>query len=271
MKTRHLAGSGIGILLLTAAALATANTRRDDEDFTADVADIPSQELKAADDAEKRYFLIGPKKDAKEPAEGFGLVLILPGGDGSADFLPFVKRIYKNALSDRYVAAQPVAVKWTDGQQIVWPTKTVPVDKMKFTTEDFLDAVIADVAKKHKLDRERIFTLSWSSSGPAAYAASLREKGGVTGSFVAMSVFNPKYLPPLEGAKGHAYYLYHSEEDRVCPYRMAKQAEGKLTANGAKVHLETYGGGHGWRGNVFGDIREGVEWLEKNHAKAGKP
>jgi predicted esterase len=274
MKTTRTVGLKVGTLLLTATVLAAAGRQTvagQDEDPRADVADIPSQELKAAGDADKRYFLIGPKKDAKAPAAGFGLVLILPGGDGSADFHPFVKRIYKNALPDGYVAAQPVAVKWADGQQIVWPTKANPVDGMKFTTEEFVDAVSADAAKRHKIDREKVFTLSWSSGGPAAYAASLREKGGVTGSFVAMSVFNPKFLPPLSGAKGHAYYLYHSEEDRVCPYRMAKQAEEKLTAKGAKVRLETYEGGHGWGGNVFGDIRAGIEWLEKNHARAARP
>jgi predicted esterase len=79
-----------------------------------------------------------------------------------------------------------------------------------------------------------------------------------------MSVFNPEFLPPLKGAKGHAYYLYHSEEDGVCPYRMAEEAKNSLTENGAKVRLETYEGGHGWRGDFYDDIRKGVEWLEKN-------
>jgi RNA polymerase sigma factor (sigma-70 family) len=241
------------------------------EDPLADVADVPAQELRAAGDADKRYYLLGPKKDAKPPAEGYGLLVILPGGDGGADFHPFVKRIYKNALSDQYVAAQLVAPRWTADQQIVWPTKTNPVAKMKFSTEEFVEAVIEDVAKKRKLDRKRVFTLSWSSSGPAAYAASLQDKRSVTGSFVAMSVFNPRFLPPLKGAKGHAYYLYHSPADRVCPYRMAEQAKNSLAANGAKVRLETYEGGHGWRGNVYDDIRNGVDWLEKNREKAGTP
>jgi RNA polymerase sigma factor (sigma-70 family) len=242
-----------------------------DEDPLADVADIPSQELQAAGDADKRYFLIGPKKDTKPPAEGYGLLVVMPGGDGSADFHPFVKRIYKNALPDGYLAAQPVAFKWTDDQKIVWPTKTNSVPRMKFGTEEFVDVVIEDVAKKHKIDRARVFSLSWSSSGPAAYATSLRNKHGVKGSFIAMSVFNPKFLPPLKGAKGHAYYLYHSPEDRVCPYRMAEQAKTGLADNGAKVRLETYEGGHGWRGNVYDDIRRGVEWLEKNREKASRP
>ena len=247
------------------------NRPKQAENPSADVADIPSQELQAAGDTNKHYLLIGPKKNTKPPAEGYGLVVIMPGGDGSADFHPFVKRIYKNALSDGYLAAQPIAVQWAKNQQIVWPTKTTPVAKMKFGTEEFVDAVIEDVAKKHKLDRTRVFSLSWSSSGPAAYATSLRNNRSVVGSFIAMSVFNPKFLPALTEAKGHAYYLYHSQQDRVCPFRMAEQAKNSLSENGAKVHLETYEGGHGWRGNVYGDIRNGIEWLEKNQEKAGRP
>ena len=241
------------------------------EDPLADVADIPSQEVAAAGDSHKRYMLIGPKKNAKPPAEGFGLVVIMPGGDGSAAFHPFVKRMYKNALSDQFLAAQPVAFKWSPDQQIVWPTRANPVTRMKFSTEEFLESVIDDVATKHKVDRTRVFSLSWSSSGPAAYAASLQEKHVVTGSFIAMSVFKPELLPPLKYAKGHAYYLYHSPQDRICPVRMAEAARTSLTENGAKLHLETYEGGHGWRGDIFGDIRKGIEWLEENRANAAMP
>jgi predicted esterase len=237
------------------------------EDPLADVADIPSQELQADGDANKRYFLIGPKKKTNPPAKGYGLLVIVPGGDGSADFHPFVKRICKYALSDGYLAAQPIAVQWTFNQEIVWPTKSNPVAKMKFSTEEFIESVIEDVARKHQLDRTRVFTLSWSSSGPAAYAAALRNPRSVRGSFIAMSVFNPKLLPPLKQAKGHAYYLYHSQQDRVCPYRMAEQAKNRLAENGAKVRLETYAGGHGWRGAVYPDIRNGIEWLERNQEK----
>jgi predicted esterase len=236
-----------------------------------DVADVPSQEVQAAGDADKRYFLIGPKKDARQLEKGYGLLVILPGGDGSADFHPFVKRIYKNALPDTYLAVQPIAIKWTPDQKIVWPTTTNKVAKMKFSTEEFVDAVIQDAATKHKLDPTRVFTLSWSSSGPAAYAVSLRNKNRVKGSFIAMSVFNPRFLPALKEAKGHAYHLYHSPDDRVCPYRMAENAKTSLSDNGAKVRLDTYEGGHGWRGDIYNDIRRGVEWLEKNQEKESKP
>lgn len=230
-----------------------------------DLADIPARDLTIGKDKNKRYFLIGPKKEAEAPKEGFGLVVILPGGPGTADFHPFVKRIYKNSVPEGYVVAQPVAVKWTDDQEIVWPTAKVKAEEMKFTTEEFIESVIDDVAAKHKLDPRKVFTLSWSSSGPAAYAASLSSKK-ITGSFVAMSVYKPRELPHLKQAKGHAYYLYHSEDDRLCPYRMAEAAEKELKELGAKVTLQTYDGGHGWRGPLWEDIRTGLDWLEKNHA-----
>ena len=231
-----------------------------------DVAGVPAEDLKAGKDENKRYFLIGPAKDAKPPKEGFGLIVVLPGGPGTAAFLPFVKRIFKNAAPEGYVVAQLVAVKWKDDQEIVWPTKLVKAEGMKFTTDAFIDAVISDVSGRHKIDKERVFTLSWSSSGPAAYAASLTSKK-VTGSLIAMSVFNPKFLPDLKKAKGRGYYLYHSMEDRVCPFRMASQAEKELTKAGARVKLVEYEGGHGWRGDVYGSIRDGIHWLEKNHGK----
>ncbi len=232
-----------------------------------DVADVPSQDLKAGGDDNKRYFLIGPAKDAKAPAQGYGMVVVLTGGDGSAGFHPFVKRIFKHALGSEYLVAQPVAVKWTAEQVVVWPTQRLKAKEMKFSTEAFVEAVIQDAAKKHKIDRGKTFVLAWSSGGPAAYAISLQEPRIVSGSFIAMSVFRPDWLPPLKTAKDQAYFLYHSPDDRVCPYRMAEQAVKALEENGAKVKLQTYDGGHGWRGPLYQHIQEGIDWLDKNRAK----
>ena len=168
-----------------------------------DVADVLSKKLQAGNDPNKKYFLIH-RGDAREPPqEGFRLLVVLPGGDGSESFHPFVKRIYRHALPEGYLVAQPVAVKWTSGQRIVWPHKKTKVSRMRFTTEEFVEAVIADVRKHHKINGRHVFTLSWSSSGPAAYAASLQRKKSITGSYVAMSVFKKKFLPPLTRAKGH--------------------------------------------------------------------
>src|SRR5262245_52726629 len=106
----------------------------DDDD---DVKDVSSLDLKAGKDEKKRYFLVGPVKGAKEPENGFGLVVVMPGGARSADFHPFVKRIYKNSIPGGYVVAQPVAVKWNDMQEVVWPTAKDKdkIEGLKFTTE----------------------------------------------------------------------------------------------------------------------------------------
>jgi predicted esterase len=52
---------------------------------------------------------------------------------------------------------------------------------------------------------------------------------------------------------------------------MAEQAKKDLAANGAKVSVETYKGGHGRQGNTFRDIRKGIDWLEENREKGGGP
>ncbi|HEY7327447.1 MAG TPA: hypothetical protein VH592_07405 [Gemmataceae bacterium] len=237
------------VLLAAFVNLAGSSVQEDD------VADIPSQDLRAGKDARKRYFLVGPMKHRKPPNPGFRLLVVLPGGPGSADFHPFVKRIYKYAVPEGYLVAQPVAPDW-----IVWPTR-----KDLFSAETFIDAVIEDVSKRHKLDTEFVFTLSWSSSGPAAYAISLSSKK-VTGSFIAMSVFKPDQLPPLETAKEHGYFLFHSPDDQVCPFAMAERAARDLKEHGAKVNLTTYRGKHGWQAGLYQSMRAGIGWLEENHS-----
>lgn len=227
----------------------------------ADVADIPSAELLAGGDTNKRYFLIGPRGGAQAPREGFKLAVVLPGGDGGAAFNPFVRRIVKGALGPEWIAAQPVACKWSERQQIVWPTAKNPAAGQKFTTEEFVEAVIADMKRRQKVNPACIVTLGWSSSGPAAYAISLGKKKSVTGAYVAMSVFRPEWLPPLAGARGQKFFIDHSPQDRVCPYAMAQAAIEALRKSGARVEAETYEGGHGWRGDVFGRIHKGMAWL----------
>jgi len=238
-------------------------------DPAADVADVPLEERKAGDDPRKRYLLIGPAAGTAVPEEGYRLLILLPGGDGSAEFRWFAQRIAKNALPSGYLVAELVAVSWTPEQfqQVVWPTIAHKMPQAGFPTEEFVDAVINDVAQTKKVDPRFVFTLGWSSGGPPVYATSLRSGTRVTGSFVAMSVFRPGELPPLVYAKGHTYYLYHSPDDSLCPYQMAEEAAEKLQTNGATVKLATYDGGHGWRGPVYDDIRTGIDWLEETQSR----
>ncbi len=133
---------------------------------------------------------------------------------------------------------------------------------MRFSTEEFVADVLGDIGQTYELDERFIFSLSWSSSGPAAYAISLEPGTRVTGSFVAMSVFKPAQLPPLANAEGQAYFILHSPDDFI-PIRMAEEARDALQESDARVELVTYAGGHGWRGDVYGNLRRGIRWLEQ--------
>lgn len=244
------------------------------EDRGADVADIASKEIelavetkgapKAANAPAQTYFLIGPRKNARKPAKGYALLLVLPGGDGSRAFHPFIKRIFKRALGPDFIAAQLVAPAHAMAAQVVWPTAGTPGLRGVPATEEFVDAVVADVAARLPIDRTRVYLMAWSSSGPAAYAISLRRTKSVTGFFISMSVFQPRRLPPLDEAKGEAYVIEHSPGDKVCPFAMAEDAETRLTAAGAKVKFVRTSGDHGWSGDVYGRIRAGCAWLDEN-------
>jgi len=218
----------------------------------------------------RSYFLIGPRAGAEKPAAGYGLVVVLPGGNGGRTFHPFVKRIYQHALGADWIVAQPIAVAWARSKSLVWPTQKDAIPGQVLGTEVFVEDVISDVAKRHTIDPSRVLLLTWSSGGPAAYAISLQKRKSITGFFIAMSVFKPAQLPPPREARDEAYFLLHSPDDAVCPYRMAQEAEATLKKVGARVEFQSYDGGHGWRGNVYGMLRQGFQWLDEHHSAPDK-
>lgn len=259
--------NSITCALLTAAILlASAASSIRASDVPPDIADMQVHDLRAGGDEKKRFFVI--HKPTPPPDQGWRTLFVLPGGSGDARFQPFVTRIAKNALPEGYLVVELVAPVWTAAQarDIVWPNDQSGVPEMKFSTTDFFLAVRAEVGKAHKLDTRYSFTLTWSSSGMSGYALSLLPKAGVTGTFVAMSVFHPSALPSLTAAKGHPYFLYHSPQDFIA-IAHPQAARDALQKAGATVELQTYEGGHGWRGSIFGDIRHGIEWLEEQKSK----
>jgi predicted esterase len=232
----------------------------------ADIASVPALDLQIGDDPMKRYFLIGLPTNAPSTAGPYRLLLVLPGGAGSADFTPFVRRIYKNALNERWLIAQLVAPMWDEQQKqmVVWPSKAMPYANAKFTTEEFADAVITDAKKRARVDTNQVFALAWSSGGPAVYAMAARDDSPLTGAFVAMSVFLRGENASVSNAKGKSFYLLQSPDDRVTRFEQAEKARDALVAAGARVHLQSYAGGHGWRGPVWPMMREGIKWLEND-------
>jgi predicted esterase len=236
-------------------------------DLPPHLADMQVQEHNAGGDERKRYFLI--RRPVATPAEGWRTLFVLPGGSGDAEFRTFVVALTKFALPETYQTMQLVAPVW-DAQQAkenVWPTDKLKSPAVKFSTLDFFLAARADVEKSQPVDPRYVFTLTWSSSGTNGYLLSLTPKAGVTGSFIAMSVFHPQLLPSLQAAKGRPYFIYHSPMDFI-PFAQAEAARDALKKAGAAVELVSYSGGHGWTGDTMPDIRKGITWLEEHVAPA---
>lgn len=230
-------------------------------EISADLADVPALDLRIADDEKKRYFLIGNVGTPTPRPVGRRVLVVMPGGDGSAAFSPFIRRIYQRTLNDEWVIAQIVAPKWGRKQTVVWPTQSQPFPSARFTTEQLVDDVIDDVAARCVIDPNEVYVLAWSSSGPPAYAIALRDKPRIAGSFIAMSVFNAgEYSKPVT-TPAHGFYLLQSPEDKVTRFKHAEAAREFLASLGAKVELKQYAGGHGWHGRPFEMLSEGVKWL----------
>lgn len=251
--------------LATSATLSAAPSEAEDPEL----ADVSSEDRRIGGNAKQRYFLIGAK-ESKAPAEGHSLLIVLPGGDASAEFNPFVRRLFKYTLDENWLVVQAVAPRWSKQQaeQLVWPTELDPHKSAKFSTEKFLQAIIDDVQAKSKINPKKIFLLGWSSGGPPCYAMALRKGSPVTGAFVAMSIFNQKELPPLENGEHKRFYLLQSPDDRVTKFFFAEKASQALKGAGAQVHLERYAGGHGWQGPVWQMIGDGVGWLAESDDRA---
>ena len=242
-------------LIASLFALALAPTTRAGDDDLVPVKGQPQQ----------KYYLIGAGGADKD--KPLGLLLVMPGGDGSAEFHNFVKSI-QGSLPDGYLVAQLVAVESKNEKQVVWPTEKLKDPKQTFSTQQFIENVVKEVQAKHKLDEARIFTLGWSSSGSAAYSSVLTPKSPVKGAIVAMSVFQPGVLPDLAAAKGKRFVILHASGDKLVPIRIAQTAEKRLTAAGADVQFVQMAGGHGWQDDPLGRVSAAVEWLQEGAVKA---
>lgn len=242
-------------------ALATAQEREAP-------ADKPPPPRSLENDPQQQFYLHPAR--GKPAKTGHGLLVVLPGGDGSADFHGFVKNIAAHAVPADYVVVQLIAPAHKRSAELVWPKRKDDVAEVKLATEDAVSAVIALAGKEHKIDPRRVFVLAWSSGGPPTYALSVDPASPVRGALVAMSVFHKNEVKPIDGAKGRAFYVLHSPQDFIA-LDHAKTAVKELERGGAKTKLVTYEGGHGWHGDVFGNIAAGVKWLEDNASEGKKP
>ena len=68
-----------------------------------------------------------------------------------------------------------------------------------------------------------------------------------------MGKVKPELMPPLAGAQARSFYILHSPDDFIA-MSFPRDAEKLLRESGALVHLQTYEGGHGWHGDIMGQV-----------------
>lgn len=219
--------------------------------------------------ARSAWFLIPPTA-ATAPAKGYGLLVVLPGGDGSREFLPWVENAVHAQLPGDFATALVVAPRWAEDQKIVWPTVASRVPGMDYSTEEYVRAVVADAGSALPIDPQRVLLLAWSSGGPAAYATLLAGDSPFAGAYVAMSIWPKVDAAALARAKGQRFVLDQSPQDEVTKFHHARRAHAALTDAGAHVRISTYRGGHGWQDLPLPRLKAGFAWL-LGREPAGKP
>ncbi len=244
------------LLALVSAALLPAGASAQ-----SDIDGVASTRHTVGGNERQSYFLINAAPTEPAPENGYGLLVVLPGGDGSAEFNPFVQRIAMYAAPAGFLVVQPVAPRWAEDQFIIWPSERAPVKDQQFTTEQFIAAVLDDVRAAHEVDEDRLLLMGWSSSGPVVYNMLCAEQTPFDGFYVCMSVFKPDQMPPIENARSRRVVIEHSPDDRTCPPDLAEKARDDLTAAGAKVRFVTYAGGHGWRGALYPRMKAAFAFL----------
>lgn len=223
-----------------------------------DVKAIPSASFLVGEDPKKRYFVSGKI----EPGKTKNVLVVMPGGDGSPEFHPFIKRIQMNVLDENWIVVQPIAPRWdNNGDRVVWPSEGVPYAAAKFPMETFLDGMFDELRTRHKLNVGKTYMLGWSSSGPAIYSYAAHGKHTIDGAFVAMAVFNPGFFGDAKTLNVKRFYLLHSPQDFI-KMSHPEAAKAKLEAMKIPVTLTTYEGGHGWHGPVFDMIARGMDFLK---------
>lgn len=213
-------------------------------------------------DANKRW-IFHPPLGQTQPSKGWGLLIVMPGGDGSIGFTPFVGDTIRSQAGEDYAVIQLIAppIVGDGNNAIVWPREVAKDARVDFTMEPIWRASIAAVKKEKTIDPDRVWVMGWSSGGPPSYEAVLENDSAVRGAFVIMSIFPEKEYSTIANAKEKAFYLLHSPQDFI-KMSHPERAKEVLEGAGARVKLETYRGGHGWQGDTIQRIGEAVKWLE---------
>ncbi len=85
-------------------------------------------------------------------------------------------------------------------------------------------------------------------------------KTSIWGAFIVASIFRPGEVPDPNALMGQRFFIYHLPQDLI-PIRQATETVDFLTMHRARAKMQEYQGLHGWTGNVYKDIQQGIAWI----------
>jgi hypothetical protein len=92
-------------------------------------------------------ILTVPHPETEPPDGGWGLVVVLPGGDGSDALQPVVTDLARQAMPPGYFVGQLVAPKWSEEADAVWLTSDSLPEAAEFSTGSFVGAAVEYLAR----------------------------------------------------------------------------------------------------------------------------
>ncbi len=99
-----LQGPGCLVVIVIAIAVTVSGLATSSAEAQSDVPGIYSEEVNAGGNVNMTYLVHSFGRRPRPPKDGFGVVVVLPGGDGSEEFAPFVRGILKRtSLFDRFM------------------------------------------------------------------------------------------------------------------------------------------------------------------------
>jgi predicted esterase len=214
------------------------------------------------------WFLLPPRTPPK-PSTKLGLLVVLPGGNATKEFLPFVQNGLFAQAPDDFAGVMLAAVKWREDQHTIWPTAVGDTTGALYTTEQYVRAVLAEVDKEHPIDPARRVVVAWSSSGPAIHPLMAAKDSPFQRAYIAMAVW-PQHLEDLAAVEGRRYVLDQSPDDQVTIFQHVRDAHAALSRAGAQVRVSVYTGEHGWGEQPLPRFAKNLGWLLGDEP-AGKP
>jgi polyhydroxybutyrate depolymerase len=224
-----LSVSGTGHVALQPPPITAAETSRPKH------GEFPSESIKVGD-ATREYRLVVPKSvDLTKPAPlvfAFHGMLI-----DSKDLMPRYTGLNKTAETGKFLLVYPEAVG-----------KSWGIDPVKVRNDlAFFDALLDELARSHKVDRDRVYVLGMSNGGYFAHivgrersrtVAAVASHSGPLGLETLLGVNAPRKFPVL---------IIHGDKDPLFPVAFARENRDKYQREGHEVrYVEVPGLGHQW-------------------------